>query len=119
MTGVFTGVTIGIFFNLTTNTKFDRWVNLNSLEIFPAIIYVIFTLVLLFFFYGIGMFLTWLIDKNRTLSFHLNFVSGVYCSTISFLFVLYHAVSRVRNIIAILGIFIWLIVAHYSIKRKR
>ena len=119
ISGLLTGVAIGIFFSLTTDITFNRWINLFSNEIFAAIVYVFFVLIILAFFYGLGILITWFIDKNKMMSFHLNFVSGTYCSIMSFLFVLYYNTARIRNSIAVIGIIIWIIIAGFTIKKKR
>ena len=120
MTGLFSGAGMGVFFNLTTNIKFERWINLGSYEIFAAIIYVIFILIVLGLFYILGILIIELLlrDKRRILSFHLNFVSGIYSSVLSFLFVLYYNKPTIRYTIAIMGLVLFFVVAYYTIKKK-
>ena len=119
ITGLFTGVTIGIFFNLTTSTTFNRWINPMSIEIVPTIIYVISIIGVLIFFYNFGTFLTKLIDKSGAMNFHLNFISGTYSSTLSFLLVLYFNAPKIRNTLAIIGIPTFIVLARFAIKKKR
>lgn len=118
ISGLLTGVAIGILFSLTADTKFNRWIDLTSLELFAAIVYVIIILILLAFFYILGMLITRFIDKNKTMSFHLNFVSGTYCSILSFFFVLYYDVTLIRNSILVIGFLVWIIIAGITIKKK-
>lgn len=116
--GLFSGLGIGIFFDLTTDITFNRWINLKSYEAFAAFIYVIFFFLILIIFYGFGMFITSLMDKKRTLGFHLNFVAGIYSSTMTFLLVLYFNQPATRYTIAGIGIVFFFILAYYTIKKK-
>lgn len=118
--GLLSGTAIGIFFSLTTDFTFNRWINLFSYEIFAAIVYVIFILVLLLIFYGLGLLITrsfWK-DKRRPYGFYLNFVAGIYSSAITFLLVLYYNQPKIRNTIAITGLLLFFVLAHFTIKKK-
>lgn len=117
--GIFSGISIGIFFSLTTDITFHRWIDPTTLELFPAIIYVIFVLFILTIFYGIGVLITWWLDKKKIMDFHISFIAGTYCSIMSFLFVLYYNVVLIRNVLAVAFIVIFLIVAYFTIKKKR
>jgi hypothetical protein len=118
ISGLFTGIAIGLLFKWTTDTEFNRWIDFTSLELVAAIVYVIFILILLLIFYGLGMLMTFLVDKKKRMSFHLNFVSGTYCSIMSFTFVLYSDIARIRNSIAVIGFLTWLIIAGFTINKK-
>lgn len=116
--GLFSGTITGIFFNSITDITFNGWINLNSYEAVAAIIYAIFAYILIKVFYPFGKSLTIIIDKKKTLSFHLNFYAGMYSSTITFLFVLY--LNRIKMLITITGIgmILLFILAYYIIKKK-
>lgn len=120
MAGLFSGTAIGIFFNLTTQIEFIRWINLENFEVFAGIIYFIGTLLILEFFYWIGkIFIVGILkDNKRFLSFHLNFISGMYSSIMAFLLVLYNNQSTIRNTIALLGILSFFPLAYFTIKKK-
>jgi len=120
ITGLFTGTTIGIFFNLTASVTFNRWIDPTNIgELFATVIYVSFIIFLLAFLYGLGIILTWMIDKNKVYSYHLNFIAGTYCSIMSFLLVLYHKQHLIRNTIAVIGIIVWIVVAYFTIKKEK
>ena len=118
--GVFSGSAIGIFFRLTTDTSFNRWIDLSSFEIFAAIIYLIFVLIVLAFFYFFGILITkyLLRDKKRILNFHLNFIAGTYSSATTYLLVLYYNVPIIRNTSVIVAAVLFFILAYYTVKRK-
>jgi len=117
--GLFSGLGIGIFFRLTTDIVFNRWINLFSYELFAAIIYVLFVLFILGILYTLGMLIVIFIlkDKKRTLSFHLNFIA-VYSSAITFLLILYYNISLIRNVIALVGFILFFVLAYFTVKRR-
>ncbi len=117
--GLFTGVVIGIFFSLTIDAKFNRWINLLSPEIGAFVVYLIGTLFLAYLFYWVGYFLTWLIDKRKIMTFHLSYISGVYCAIVSFLLVLYYINFKTDLLIGLVGVIFYFVVAHFAVKRRR
>ena len=118
--GLFSGTAVGIFFSLTTNITFNRWINLFSFELVPAIVYFIFFLFILLIFYCIGSFITKFIwkDNKRLFGFYINFISGTYSSALSFLLVLYYKNILTLITLLILGIIILFILAYFTVKRK-
>jgi len=120
LAGLLSGTAIGIFFNLTTDITFNRWINLFSYEAFAAFIYVLFLLLLSLLFYGFGILLISVLwkDKRRTFGFYINYIAGTYSSTITFLVLLYYDNSWVRNTIALVGVFLLFVLAYFTVKKK-
>ena len=118
--GLFSGLGVGIFFNLTTEITFNRWINIFSYEIIATIIYILFVFIVLGVFYILGVLIIIYIikDVKRILPFHLNFIAGVYSSAITFLLVLYYNQPMIRNTIAIIGGVLFFILAYITVKKK-
>jgi hypothetical protein len=118
--GLLSGTIIGVFFSLIASITFNRWINLGNYEFFAAIIYVFFTLCILWFFYWLGMFIAKFIFKSKKLliGFHLNMIAGVFSSMISFLVVLYHNFFWIDVTILGLWVIISILLAHWAIKKK-
>lgn len=80
--GLFTGAIIGIFFNLITNSTFNRWINpFNLGELMAAIIYFSITIFLVWISYFIGKLFIWLFiskQKKHLINFKINYFAGIY-----------------------------------------
>ncbi len=113
--GMFSGLSIGIFFSLTTDITFNGWIKDNFLT------NVISFLFLIFIFYFLGRFIIvkcLLSDKKRELSFHLNFIAGIFSSSFTFLLILYHKNLITAIMIGVVLIILFFIVAHFAIREK-
>jgi len=85
ISGLFTGITIGIFFSFITYSTFHRWINFFSYEIFVALIYLCFAFIIIAIFYFIGyLIMRFLILRNvsnkgkELIGFRINFLAGIY-----------------------------------------
>jgi len=85
ITGLISGVIIIIFFNLITDSTFNRRINLFNLgEAFAAGIYLLFTLSLLYvlFLFGRFVFKRCMSKKKEDLiGFRINYFAGTYSAT--------------------------------------
>ena len=119
--GFFSGLVVGIFFSLVTDTTFNGWINPLKLgELVALTIYTLFTFLLLVFFYKLG---DWGVklsigNSSRSFSFYLNYIAGAFSSTTVFLFTLYYDVPLIRNTIAIIFVITFFLLAEFTIRKK-
>jgi len=119
--GLFSGLCMGIFFSLTIDISFNRWIDPTKLgEFFATVVDVLLILFLLLTFYVVGQLIVKFLlrDKKRHLSFHLNFIAGIYSSTMTFLLVLYYDAPMMRNTITSIGVVLFFVLAYFTVKRK-
>lgn len=86
-----------------------------------AVIYISFTLFLLIILYFFGRLLVFLLFRNKddTLSFHINFIAGIYSvSFVSLMIILYNQ-PTIRNIIAVVGVILFFPAEYIAVKGPR
>lgn len=89
--GLYTGVAIGILFTLIADSKFNRWINLLSYELFAAIVYFLFTIFMVFSLYLVGWICVHLFiaskisnenkKKQHLINFRINYVASLYSAS--------------------------------------
>ena len=128
LAGLFTGVIVGIFFSLMTNSEFNRWINLFSYELVAAVIYFLFTLVLIFSLYIVGVIigktfthfakLSPTKQKQFLISFRVNYFAGIYsASWVTSLFIL-NGKTLISLTVSALFIFAYVPVEYFTVCTK-
>lgn len=126
--GLFTGLIIGLFFSLITDSDFNRWINIFSYEIFAGVIYFIFTIFLIIFFYIFGMLMTrWVVasqidneksKKKHMINFRINYFAGMYSATFVTSIILLNK-SEIIYPISIGFILFYLPCAYFAVRTKK
>ena len=117
--GILAGTMVGIFFNLTTDITFNRWINIFNFEVFAGIIFLSLSVFALWILYLIGYRLIKNnFGKKSAFRFYLNYIAGMYGSSTAFLVVFYSGEPPIRNTIAATFVIMYLILAYFTIKKK-
>ena len=120
--GLFTGVAIGILFSLMIDSKFNRWINLVSYELFVVMIYFSFVFIVLYILYYLGKLCMWFFitkNKDELMGFKINYFAGIYAATFSASMVILNDNSFVRNIVALFFVLLYFPVEYYTVKNNR
>jgi len=120
--GLFTGVIIGILFSLITDSKFNRWINLFSYELFAAVVYFAFIFLVLYILYFFGKLCIILFiskDKKNLISFKINYFAGVYAATWSASLIILHTKINIAIYISILFIILYFPIEYFTVRNKK
>lgn len=133
--GLFTGVIIGIFFSLVTDASFNRWINPFQLgELFAAIIYFGFTLILIYILYFFGKACVYVVciyflmtkivrnsskKKNCLINFKINYFAGIYSATWVASLIILHTQFMIALYVSIMFILLYFPVEYFVVRNKK
>ena len=117
--GLFSGIIIGLFFILMTDSTFNRWINLFGYELLVSIIF--FGLILLFLWLGywIGKGLVFFLiakDKDDLVSFKINYFAGTYSTAFSSSLLILHNHFAIASYFTIFFILMYFPINYFAVK---